>query len=178
MHSLSHSTGIRICALMMLLTACAKTDKERADSAATAEGAAMMQPETDSGSMGGISGQPPRSGTDRMPTMTGMSGTSGMSAEMIAHMSEMKAADGATMKTMLPAHRKMVTGMLSQMNEQMTQMKGSTTPAWTALSDSIRSDLTAMAGMGASALAAMVPAHEVRIAKLSTMHDGMMKGMK
>ena len=120
----------------------------------------------------------PRSGRDSMPAMAPASSMPGMSAEMTAHMSQMKSADGATMKTMLPEHRKMVEGMLSQMNDQMRGMKMSATPAWTALTDSLRSDLKKMPGMSAAALAAAMPAHEMRMMNLATMHEGMMKGMK
>ena len=72
----------------------------------------------------------------------------------------------------------MVAGMLAQMNDQMKGMKMSASPAWTALSDSIRSDLAAMPDMNATALAAMMPAHEMRVKNLATMHETMMKGTK
>lgn len=181
MHAHSRRTAALISVLMISLAACGKNDQARTDSAAAASGAVMAATKTDSGAMGGMSGMPARSGTDSMPAMTGMSGPKGMpgmSAEMTAHMAEMKGADGAKMKTMLPAHQKMVAGMLAQMNDQMKSMKMSATPAWTALSDSIRNDLRAMPDMRATALAAMMPAHEMRVMNLATMHEGMMKGMK
>lgn len=175
MYTQSRWTGALLGVLMISLTACGKNDQARTDSAA------MTATKTDSGAMGGMSGMPARSGTDSMPAMTGMSGPAampGMSAEMTAHMAEMKGADAAKMKSMLPEHRKMVAGMLAMMNDQMKGMKMAATPAWTALTDSIRSDLKAMPAMSASALAAMMPAHELRMMNLATMHEGMMKGMK
>lgn len=178
MYTHSRWTGALLSVLMISLTACGKNDQARTDSAAMATGAGMAATKTDSGAMGGM---PARSGTDSMPAMTGMSGPAampGMSAEMTAHMAEMKGADGAKMKSMLPDHRKMVAGMLATMNDQMKSMKMSATPAWTALTDSIRSDLKAMPAMSASALAAMMPAHEMRMMNLATMHEGMMKSMK
>jgi hypothetical protein len=102
----------------------------------------------------------------------------GMSAAMTAHMAAMKGADNAAMKSMLPDHKKMVDGMMSQMNEQMRSMKMTRTPAWSALSDSIRADLKQMSGMSASGLAAMMPAHEMRITHLAAIHEEAMKHMK
>lgn len=172
MYTQSRWTGALLGVLMMSLTACGKNDQARTDSAA------MAATKTDSGAMGGMSGMPARSGTDSMPAMAGPAVMPGMSAEMTAHMAEMKSADGAKMKSMLPEHRKMVAGVLATMNDQMMSMKMSASPAWTALTDSIRSDLKVMPDMSASALAAMMPAHEMRVKNLATMHEGMMKGMK
>ena len=178
MYTHSRWTGALLGVLMISLTACGKNEQARTDSAATADGAGMAATKTDSGAMGGMSGMPARSGTDSMPAMASPAAMPGMSAEMTAHMAEMKGADGAKMKSMLPDHRKMVAGMLATMNDQMKGMKMAATPAWTALTDSIRSDLKAMPALSASALAAMMPAHELRMMNLATMHEGMMKGMK
>ncbi len=170
-------SGASIGIAAMLLSACGKNDQQQADSATAAAASGAMAAPADSGAMGGMSGMA-KSGTDSLGAMAGMSGMPGMSAEMIAHMSTMKGADGARMKSMLPEHRTMVTKMLATMNDQMTQMKTPATAAWTALSDSIRKDLKMMPNQSAQALASMMPAHEMRVTSLVTMHDGMMKGMK
>ena len=164
-------------AFALTLAACGKGDQERTDSAA-AVNTSTMPAGPDTGAMGGMSGMSPRTDAASAPAMTGMSSMPGMSADMVAHMAQMKGADGAKMKTMLPEHRTMVTGMLAQMNDQMSSMKMAATPAWNALTDSIRSDLKAMPTMSTQALAAIMPAHEMRMMNLATMHEGMMKGMK
>lgn len=169
--------GVMFSVTAMLLSACGKNDQQKADSVAAAAASGAMAVPADSSAMGGMGGMAKR-GTDSTGAMAGMSGTTGMSAEMIAHMSTMKAADGAKMKSMLSEHRSMITKMLATMNDQMTQMKMPATAAWTALSDSIRSDLKKMPDQSAQALASMMPAHEMRITNLATMHDEMMKGIK
>ncbi len=170
MHSRILGTCMLISAVLLALPACGKSSQERADSTAAAQ--------SDSSAMGGMSGMRSGNGADSIPAMTGTTTMPAMSAEMTAHMAEMKGADGARMNAMLPDHRKMANGMLSQMNDQMTSMKMSATPAWKALTDSISRDLTAMSKMSAAALVAMIPAHEMRLMNLATMHETMMKGMK
>ena len=162
-------------AVVPLMAACGTNDGARTDSAMAPSANAMRG---DSGAMGGMNGMMPPRGTDSMTAMPSGSSMPGMSAAMIAHMAEMKGADNAAMKSMLPDHRKMVDGMMSQMNEQMRSMKLTRTPAWSALSDSIRTDLTQMSDMSATGLAAMMPAHEMRITHLAAIHEDVMKGMK
>ena len=197
MHHTYRMTGMLLGLMALTVSACGKNDQQRADSAAAASGSGMMAAPADSSAMGGMGGMGgmaksgtdsmggmagmsgmAKSGTDSMGGMAGMSGMVGMSAEMSAHMAAMKGADGAKMKTMLPEHRKMVANMLATMNDQMKQMKMSATPAWTALTDSIRNDLKMMPDQSAQALASMMPAHELRVSSLAAMHDDMMKGMK
>ena len=177
MHHTNRITGALLGLLALTVSACGKNDQQRADSAAAASGSGMMPAPMDSSAMGSMGGMA-KSGGDSMGAMGGMSGTSGMSAEMIAHMATMKSADGAKMKTMLPEHRKMVANMMATMNDQMKQMKMSSTPAWTALTDSISNDLKMLPEQSAQALASMMPAHEMRVSGLAAMHAGMMKGMK
>ena len=162
-------------AVLPLMVACGKNDAERTDSASAPSANAMRG---DSGAMGGMNGMMPPRGTDSMPAMPSGPSVPGMSAAMTAHMAAMKGADDAAMKSMLPEHRKMVDGMMSQMNEQMRSMKMTRTPAWSALSDSIRTDLKQMSGMSATGLAAMMPAHEMRITHLAAIHEDAMKHMR
>lgn len=164
-----------IAAGLPLLAACGKTDGSRTDSAMAPSANATRG---DSGVMGGMNGMMPPRGTDSMPAMASASSMPGMSAAMTAHMAAMKGANNAAMKSMLPDHKTMVDGMLSQMNDQMRSMKLTRTPAWSALSDSIRTDLTQMSGMSATALAAMMPAHEMRITHLAAMHEEAMRHRK
>jgi hypothetical protein len=177
MHHTYRMTGMLLGLMALTVSACGKNDQQRADSAAAASGSGMMAAPADSSAMGGMGGMA-KSGTDSMGAMAGMPGMAGMSPEMTAHIATMKGADGAKMKTMLPEHRKMVANMLATMNDQMKQMKMSATPAWTALTDSIRNDLKIMPDQSALALASMMPAHEMRVSSLAAMHDGMMNGMK
>ena len=164
-----------IVAVLPLMAACGKSDGARTDSALARSGNAMRG---DSGATGGMNGMMPPRGTDSMSAVPSGSSMPGMSAAMTAHMAAMKGADNATMKSMLPDHKKMVDGMLSQMNAQMRNMKMSATPAWSALSDTIRTDLKQMSGMSATGLAAMMPAHEMRISHLASIHEDAMKHMK
>ena len=162
-------------AVLPLMVACGENDGARTDSASAPSANAMRG---DSGAMGGMNGMMPPRGTDSMPAMPSGPSVPGMSAAMTAHMAAMKGADDAAMKSMLPEHRKMVDGMMSQMNEQMRSMKMTRTPAWSALSDSIRTDLKQMSGMSATGLAAMMPAHEMRITHLAAIHEDAMKHMR
>ena len=164
-----------ICAVLPLMAACGKSDASQTDSAMAPSANAMPG---DSGVMGGMNGMRPPRGADSMPAMPSGSSMPGMSAAMIAHMAAMKGADAAAMKSMLPDHKKMVDGMLSQMNEQMRSMKMTSTPMWSALGDSIQTDLKQMSGMSATRLAAMMPAHEMRITHLAAMHEEAMRHMK
>ena len=167
--------GWTIAAVLPVMTACGRSDSARTDSAMAPAADAMRG---DSGTMGGMNGMMPPRGTDSMPAMTSGSSMPGMSAPMTAHMAAMKGAGNAAMKSMLPEHVRMVTGMLSEMNEQMSNMKMTAAPGWTALSDSIRVDLKQMPGKSAKDLAAMMPAHEMRITHLTAIHEDAMKGMK
>ena len=162
-------------AVLPLMVACGENDGARTDRASAPSANAMRG---DSGAMGGMNGMMPPRGTDSMPAMPSGPSVPGMSAAMTAHMAAMKGADDAAMKSMLPEHRKMVDGMMSQMNEQMRSMKMTRTPAWSALSDSIRTDLKQMSGMSATGLAAMMPAHEMRITHLAAIHEDAMKHMR
>ncbi len=162
-------------AVLPLMAACGTNDGSRTDSTMSQAANAMRG---DSGAMGGMNGMRPPRGTDSMPAMPSGSSMPGMSAAMTAHMAAMKGADNAAMKSMLPDHKKMVDGMMSQMNEQMRSMKMTRTPTWSVLSDSIRTDLKQMSGMSATGLAAMMPAHEMRITHLAAMHEEAMKHMK
>ena len=162
-------------AVLPLMVACGENDGARTDSASAPSANAMRG---DSGAMSGMNGMMPPRGTDSMPAMPSGPSVPGMSAAMTAHMAAMKGADDAAMKSMLPEHRKMVDGMMSQMNEQMRSMKMTRTPAWSALSDSIRTDLKQMSGMSATGLAAMMPAHEMRITHLAAIHEDAMKHMR
>ncbi len=130
----------RICtligAVMLALPACGRSSPDRADSTAAVQ--------LDSAAAGGMSGMRPGIGPDNTPATTGPTIMPPMSAEMTAHMAEMKAADGSRLVAMVWEHRKLVNGLLAQMNDPMRNMNVSVSPAWTALTDSIGGDLAAM----------------------------------
>ncbi len=157
-------------ALLLAMPGCGDGKESRADSAAATR--------SDSNAMGGVSGMSPTSGTDSMTAMSGAAFAPAMSADMVAHMAEMTSADGAKMERMRPEHRRLVTRMLTHLNAQLTERQMAPIPAWRALADSIDSDLKAMQPMSAAALAAMMPAHEMRVRSLASVHEALMQVVK
>ena len=121
--------------------------------------------------------------TEGMGDMPGMSapaeepGAGGMMQGMRTHMERMAALPGDSLAAVLPMHRQMVANMLSQMNREMSSMNMPADTAWSAVVDSLRSDLTRMPAMGAAELAALMPAHHERMQRLMSMHAEMMGGM-
>ncbi|HUP53704.1 MAG TPA: hypothetical protein VM198_14580 [Longimicrobiales bacterium] len=121
--------------------------------------------------------------TGDMGDMPGMSAPaeepapSGMMESMRAHMERMSALPADGFAAVLPTHRQMVANMLSQMNREMSSMNMAADTAWTAVVDSLRSDLTRMPGMGAAELATLMPAHRERVQRLMSMHAAMMGRM-
>jgi hypothetical protein len=154
-------------AVLLALPGCGTGSQARADSAAGAQ--------SDSSAMGGMSGMSPASGMDSMKAMSGAAIAPAMSAEMTAHMAEMKAADGAKLAAMLPEHRRLVKDMQAHLNAQLAERKMAPMSAWRRLADSIDTDLKAMPKMSAAALAAMMPAHEMRVQSLASVHEAMMR---
>lgn len=116
------------------------------------------------------------SGMAAMPEMQWTIGA-GMMDSMQAHM---RMTDGMTpeqMKASLPAHRKMVANMLSQMNADMRTMNMPADAAWNAAVDSVRQDLVRMPEMSAQELKEMMPARHARVTRLMEMHQRMMGSM-
>jgi len=83
------------------------------------------------------------------------------------HMSSMPPEQ---MAALLPAHRKMVEGMLSRMPGDTGQMSATAAAAWTATADSVRTDLDRLPRMTAPELKRAMPGHEARVMRLMKMH--------
>ena len=96
---------------------------------------------------------------------------------MRAHLDRMAALPADSLVAVLPEHRQMVANMLARMNREMSAMNMPADTAWSATVDSIRGDLTAMPGMDAPSLAAIMPSHRGRVERLMAMHADMMRAM-
>ncbi len=140
--------------------ACSQPKKEPA--AASHDGMSM-----DSNQMKGMSGMSMDSG--------GMQGMSGMMPMMQGHMDSMMAMKPEQMRAMMAGHEGMMSQMMDQMGSEMRQMKMSETPEWSALSDSVRQDLTELPGLKGQALTKRMQAHAERVRRLMGLHEQMMK---
>ena len=79
---------------------------------------------------------------------------------------DLRALDGASadsLRRALPAHRQLVANMIAEMNREMRDMRMQADAPWTATVDSLRQDLTRMPDLGGGELAAVMPAHRVRV---------------
>lgn len=110
-------------------------------------------------------------------SMVGMAGMHGGDTAMTAMMAHMQAvmdtASAATIKAMMPEHRRMADSMLTSMGDEMRRMNMTPGADWTALTDSIRQDMSAMTNMSDADLPAYVRAHHSRMMRLMQMHRSM-----
>jgi hypothetical protein len=109
--------------------------------------------------------------------MAGM-GSTPMMADMDAHMGTMRNASADSMKAMLPMHRQMVANLISQLEREMRDMKMTGDAAWNATIDSLRQDLRVMPDLSAQALRDLMPAHSLRVRRVTDTHRSMMAGMR
>lgn len=119
-------------------------------------------------------------GTAAIGDMPGMAHTGGMEsermmAEMRAHMQGMAGAGADSLGRMTAMHRQMTANMLQQMDAEMREMRMSSSAAWSALTDSVRQDLTGMPEVGADELPRFMERHRARVERLMAHHDVMMK---
>lgn len=113
---------------------------------------------------------------DSMPGMAGMHGSDTALTAMMAHMQAvMDTASAATIKAMMPEHRRMADSMLASMGDDVRRMNMTAGAEWTALADSIRQDMSAMTGMNDAELPAYARAHHSRMMRLMQMHRSMMR---
>jgi hypothetical protein len=151
---------------MLVLSACSSKDTSLKNATTAADsGRAIKAPPT--GETSGMRGM----------QMGGMM-SSAMTDSMQSHMRMMDGVTGDQMKAMLPAHRQMVNNMLSEMNVVMRRMNMSSDAKWTALTDSVRQDLTRMPDMSSTQLKSFMPEHAARVMRLMDMHRSMMGGTK
>lgn len=151
---------------ILVLAACSSKDTSM-ENATTAADSGLAIKATPAGDTAGRKGM----------QMGGMMG-SAMTDSMQSHMRMMEGVPAGQIKAMLPAHRQMVANMLSQLNGEMRKMNMSSDAKWTALTDSIRQDLTRMPDMSGTQLKSFMPQHDARVMRLMDMHRSMMGGMK
>lgn len=80
----------------------------------------------------------------------------------------------AQLATAFPAHSHAAQDMLSAMNAEVDGTHMSSNASWSAMSDSIRQDLSHMAGMTGAQMHAAMPGYHARMTKLMEMHGQMM----
>jgi hypothetical protein len=104
-------------------------------------------------------------------------GSMGMMPGMRAHMDSMAQASPEQMHSMMRSHEEMGSRMLDAMGADMRGMNMTTDAAWTALSDSVRSDLAELPGLSGSALKQRMQGHADRVGRLMDRHEEMMGAM-
>lgn len=107
---------------------------------------------------------------------TGMGGMGTMPG-MRAHMDSMAQGSPEQMRSMMTSHEEMGSRMLDAMGADMRSMNMTSDAAWTALSDSVRSDLAELPGLSGSALKQRMQAHVGRVKRLMDRHEEMMGAM-
>jgi outer membrane murein-binding lipoprotein Lpp len=120
------------------------------------------------------------SGGTKTDTMAGMDmgKYAGMMPGMRAHMDSMAQASPEQMRSMMTSHQEMGSRMLDAMGADMRSMNMKSDAAWTALSDSVRSDLAELPGLHGAALKQRVQGHTDRVKRLMDRHEAMMGGMQ
>jgi hypothetical protein len=73
-----------------------------------------------------------------------------------------------------PAHSQAAGAMLSRMNADLQGMPASPNMSWSATNDSIRRDLSHMAGLTGAQMNAAMPAYHAHMTRLMGMHRQMM----
>lgn len=121
-------------------------------------------------------------GNDSMPGMD-MSGHAamggmGMMPGMRPHMDSMAQASPEQMKSMMKGHEEMGSRMLDAMGADMRSMNMTSDAAWTALTDSVRSDLAELPGLSGAQLKSRMQGHVARVKRLMDRHTEMMGAMK
>lgn len=66
----------------------------------------------------------------------------------------------------LPAHERLVTGMLINFEKRIREMHVDADPAWTSVIDSVRTDLARLPAMKTDSLAAFLPMHLNRVMRI------------
>ena len=119
--------------------------------------------------------------TDSMARMDmgghGEMGRRGMMPGMRAHIDSMAQASPERMRSMITTHQEMGSRMLDAMGADMRSMNMRSDSAWTALSDSVRSDLAELPGLSGSALKQRMQGHVDRVGRLMDRHEEMMGAM-
>ena len=110
-------------------------------------------------------------------TMGGMPmGAAGMMPMMRAHLDSVTRMPAQQMSGMIAAHEQMLSEMMDRMGADMRGMHMTGDAQWTALTDSVKTDLAELPALQGNDLAARLRAHAARVERLMAMHEGMMKG--
>ena len=113
---------------------------------------------------------------DNMPGMAGMRMRSdSLMPTMRAHLDSLAALPGRASAEMLATHDARASVLLDAMGADMMMMGMKPNPAWTALTDSVRRDLTELPSLSGNALSAGMRAHVERVRRLLGMHETMME---
>lgn len=129
------------------------------DRAGQAPDSAGMMGHMDSGGMG-MGGMPMR-GMQMMP-------------QMRAHLDSMGRMSPGQMQAMMAMHQSMMSQMMDGMGSDMRGMSMAATPDWTALTDSVKTDLAELPTLKGQALSARMRDHAGRVKRLIGMHETMM----
>lgn len=92
-----------------------------------------------------------------------------------AHLDSMATRSPAEMREMMGRHQEIMSRMLEGMAADMRGMNMTADSAWTALTDSVRRDLTELPGVEGPVLADMMRGHTERVRRLLAMHEQMMR---
>jgi hypothetical protein len=103
----------------------------------------------------------------------GMQGMQMMSS-MRAHMDSMMRMSPQQMQAMMAMHQSMISQLMDGMGSDMRGMHMSATPAWSALTDSVKQDLADLPNLKGQELSARMRAHADRVKRLIAMHEKMM----
>ena len=121
---------------------------------------------------------PAADSTATMNTPPAPSAGPAMMSQMRAHLDSVGAMDAAQMAAAMPAHEAFAARMLDAMGADMQGRSMMADSAWTALSDSLRTDLTDMPGLSGTALKTRMEGHIGRMQRIMTMNHGMMTNMQ
>ena len=138
--------------------------RERAEQSRDSAG---MMGHMDSGGMG--MGRMDSGGMG-MGNMQGMPMMSGMRA----HMDSMMRMSPQQMQAMMAMHEQMMSRMMDGVGADMRGMNMSSTPEWSALTDSVKQDLADVPNLKAQKLSTRMHAHAERVKRLIGMHEKMM----
>jgi hypothetical protein len=94
-----------------------------------------------------------------------------------AHLDSMMSLPPARMSQMMAGHERTMSRMMDRMGSDMRGMNMAADARWTALSDSVKVDLSELPGLQGQALSERMKAHGDRVRRLLVMHESMMKDM-
>lgn len=97
-----------------------------------------------------------------------------MMPQMRAHMDSMMRMSPQQMQAMMAMHERMMSQMMDGMGSDMRGMKMAASPAWNALTDSVKQDLAELPSLKGEALSTRMRAHADRVKRLIAMHEKMM----